>query len=564
MMGGRSGVAVIVFAVCGSSCAGQQASFAILNARIVTMDEARPQAQAIACRDERIVAVGSNEEIDQLVGRQTKVLRLSGELVLPGFIEGHGHFVGLGRARLMLDLTRSRSFSEIVDQVAVAAQKAEPGRWILGRGWHQDKWTEHPSDHIGGYPRHNRLSAVSPRNPVLLAHASGHMCLVNAVAMHLSSIDHATPNPPGGEIVKDEAGQPTGVLRETAQNLCYIAHERSEQSLSDLAEAVNVATAECLSKGITSFQDAGSSFAVIDYLRTLADKHELGLRMWVMVREDNAQLRRKLPQYRMIGYGNDYLTVRAIKCAIDGALGAHGAWLLEPYDDLPSSTGLNTTPIPIIREAAQLAVAHDLQLCVHAIGDRANRETLDVFAEIFGQHPSTEGRRWRIEHAQHLHPDDIPRFAQLGVIASMQGIHCPSDAVFVVKRLGLRRAEQGAYMWRALVDSGAIVSNGTDTPVEDVDPLNCFHATVTRKLANATAFFPKQTLTREEALRSYTLHAAYAAFEDQVKGSLAPGKLADMVVLSRDILSCSEEDLLDTRVLYTILGGRVRFAASAD
>jgi hypothetical protein len=327
-----------------------------------------------------------------------------------------------------------------------------------------------------------------------------------------------------------------------------------------LLKAIELATDECLKKGITSFQDAGSSFETIDVFRRLADDRKLRLRLWVMVRDDNRRLAADLPKYRMIGAGDSFLTVRAIKRSIDGALGPHGAWLLEPYEDLPSSPGLNTSSIESIRETARLALKHDYQLCVHAIGDRANRETLNIFEQAFRSNPTNESRRWRVEHAQHLHPDDIPRFAKLGVVASMQGIHCTSDAVFVLRRLGHRRADQGAYVWRSLLDSGAVVTNGTDAPVEDVSAIDSFYASVTRRLPSGVVFFGEQKMTRDEALRSYTRDCAFAAFEEELKGTLTPGKLADITVLSRDILTCPESDIQSTQVIYTIVGGKVAFA----
>jgi predicted amidohydrolase YtcJ len=278
-----------------------------------------------------------------------------------------------------------------------------------------------------------------------------------------------------------------------------------------------------------------------------------------MIRASNQELARRLADYRMIGHGDNHLTVRAIKRSIDGALGSHGAWLLEPYEDMRSSSGLNTSSIDSIRETARLALKHDYQLCVHAIGDRANRETLNLFEEAFRDNPGNTLRRWRIEHAQHLHPEDIPRFAKLGVIASMQGIHCTSDAVYVLQRLGLRRASEGAYVWQSLMRSGAIVSNGTDVPVEDINPIECYYATVTRKLPSGATFFPEQKMTREQALKSYTVNAAYAAFEEKIKGSLTPGKLADITVLSQDILTIPDDKILDTHVVYTIIGGKVLY-----
>jgi len=272
---------------------------------------------------------------------------------------------------------------------------------------------------------------------------------------------------------------------------------------------------------------------------------------------DNEELKERLSEYKIIGLGNNHLTVRSIKRSIDGALGPHGAWLLEPYADLASSTGLNTSAVEDIKGTARIAIENDFQLCVHAIGDRANRETLNIFEEAFKTHPEKTDLRWRIEHSQHLHPEDIPRFGQLGVIASMQGIHCTSDAPYVLRRLGEKRAEEGAYVWQKLMKTGAIICNGTDAPVEDVDPLACYHATVTRRTRDGDLFFPDQRMSREEALCSYTINGAYAAFQEDILGSLTPGKLADITVLSEDIMTIPEVEILETEVLYTIVGGKI-------
>lgn len=542
------------------------ADLVLRNGKVVTLDERTPVAQALATRGDRIVAVGRDDDVRKLIGPQTKVLDLAGRLAIPGFIEGHGHFTGLGHAKMVLDLRKSQTWDEIIRQVEEAARQAPAGEWILGRGWHQEKWTARPDPHVNGYPVHTRLSQATPRNPVLLTHASGHMSFANAEAMRLAGVEASTRNPSGGEILKDAQGNPTGVFRETAQGLISRVHGQAarlrspQERAGDLDKAIRLAQAECLAKGVTSFQDAGSAFETIDVFKRLAERGSLQVRLWVMVRTGNDELARRLASYRMIGVGNNHLTVRAIKRSIDGALGPHGAWLLEPYADLPMSTGLNTSTIASIQETAQLAVQHDYQLCVHAIGDRANRETLNLFEEVFRGNPSVQSRRWRIEHAQHLHPEDIPRFAKLGVIASMQGIHCTSDAIFVLQRLGLRRASQGAYVWQSLLKSGAVVSNGTDAPVEDVSPIESFYASVTRRLSNGTTFIPEQRMTREQALRSYTVHAAYAAFEEDLKGTLTPGKLADVVVLSQDILTIPEEKILTTQVVYTIVGGKILHA----
>jgi hypothetical protein len=545
----------------------QPADLALHNGKIVTVDDRNPQAEALAARGDRIVALGRNDVVKKLVGPKTRVIDLQGRMAMPGFIEGHGHFTSLGQSRMMLDLTTAKTWDGIVAQVEAAARKTPEGQWILGRGWHQEKWSRRPEPHVEGYPTHEALSMVTPKHPVLLTHASGHMSFANALAMQLAGVNAATRPPAGGEILRDAAGNPTGAFREAAQGLISRAHGRSlrerspEDARRDLRKAIDLAMDECLAKGVTSFQDAGSSFETIDVFKTLADEQKLKVRLWVMVRASNEEMARRLKEYRMIGGGNHFVTVRGIKRSLDGALGPHGAWLLEPYEDLPMSMGLNLVTIDSLRETARLAVEHDYQLCVHAIGDRANRETLNVFEETFRKHPSKELRRWRVEHAQHLHPDDLPRFAKLGVIASMQGIHCTSDAVFVLRRLGQRRAEQGAYVWQSLIRSGALVSNGTDVPVEDVSPIASFHASVTRKLANGAVFFREQCMTREQALKSYTWNAAYAAFEEDLKGSLAPGKLADIVVLSEDLLTAPEEKLRNARVLYTIVGGQVRYEA---
>jgi predicted amidohydrolase YtcJ len=543
----------------------ETAELVLRGGKIVTVDQAMPQVQALAIRGERIVAVGSEAEIKPLVGPKTEVIELDGKLAVPGFIEGHGHFTGVGEARMVLELSTARSWEEVVQRVGRAALAAAPGKWIRGRGWHQGKWDKPPEPNVEGYPTHAALSQVSPNNPVWLTHGTGHMSFANAKAMDLAGVTRETKAPPGGEILRDQADQPIGVFRETAQGLfsSALATERAqltrEQRESELRRQIELANEECLAKGITSFQDAGSSLATIDAFRHVAEEGKLGVRLWVMTNSSNRELAEKLADYRWIGLANKHLTVRAIKRMIDGALGTHGAWLLEPYDDLPESRGLNTSSPEYIAATARLAQQHGFQLCVHAIGDRANREILNIFESLARQHADFPQWRWRIEHAQHLHPADIRRFAPLGVIASMQANHCTSDGPFVVQRLGIKRSQEGAYAWKPLLDAGAVVINGTDAPVEDVNPLGSFYASVTRRMPNGQAFFPEHCMTRDQALRSYTLDAAYAAFEEQDKGSLTVGKLADIVVLSRDILTVPEEQIPGTKVLYTIVGGKVLY-----
>jgi hypothetical protein len=374
----------------------------------------------------------------------------------------------------------------------------------------------------------------------------------------MAGITRTTPNPAGGEIVRDASGEPIGMFRETAQGL--LGEATRNATPPDPRRQAELAVEELLSKGITSFQDAGSGFETVEMLKQMTDAGALGVRMYVMLRAPNEELAQHLDSARVIGYGDQRLTVRAIKRSIDGALGPHGAWLLATYHDLSSSSGLNTSSIESIEETAQLAIQHDYQLNVHAIGDRANREVLNIFERTFVANPDKTDHRWRVEHAQHLHPDDIPRFARLGVIASMQGIHATSDAPYVLERLGEERAREGAYVWQSLMKSGALVINGTDAPVEDVDPIASFYASVSRKLKDGTVFFPEQRMSREEALRSYTINAARAAFEEEIKGSLAPGKLADITVLSKDILTVPEDEIPSARVVYTIVGGKIMYS----
>jgi predicted amidohydrolase YtcJ len=551
--------------------AADPADLVLRGGTVITLENNRPQAEALAVRGQRIVAVGSAAEIQPLIGPTTRVIDLAGRVAMPGFIEGHGHFLSLGDSKRKLDLTQAKSWDDIIALVAAAAKKAPPGQWIVGRGWHQSKWTTAPEPNVQGYPTHDALSKLTPDHPVLLTHGTGHMSFANAKAMELAGVTKDTAEIAGGEILRDSAGRPTGVFRENAARPIRRAHERSlanrtrEERLEDMREEARLAAAECLAHGVTSFQDAGSSLAAADFFKQLAEERKLPVRLWVMLNDGNDVLARSLSRYRTVGPGDGYLTIRGIKRLVDGALGTHGAWLLAPYDDLPGSTGNNTLPLESLERTAELALENKYQLCVHAIGDRANREVLDLFERVFKTHNvSGADLRWRIEHAQHINPADIPRFKQLGVIASMQGVHATSDGPFVVARLGERRAKTGAYAWRSLLDAGAVVINGTDVPVELMDPIASFYSTVTRKMASGVEFFPEQSMTRDEALRSYTAAAAFAAFEEQGKGALAIGKLADIVILTSDLRTVSSDELLKIKVDYTIVGGKVAYQASTN
>lgn len=569
---------VLVAAACSASDGDDGASadlgfadLVVINGAVVTMDEAQPEAEAVAMRDGRIVAVGSTAEIEGSVGPQTEVVDAAGRLVIPGFIEGHGHYTGLGDTRMILDLTTTGSFEQIVDRVAEAVAEAEPGVWIRGRGWHQEKWSSTPEPSVDGVPLHDVLSAVSPDHPVALTHASGHATFVNARALELAGIDADTPDPDGGTIVRDASGRATGLLRETAAGLVRTAMAEAQSGMSDeerdaiFRQQVALAGREALEHGITAFHDAGVSFGTVAGFRRLADEGALPVRLYVMVREGNEALREQLADAMVEEYGDGFLTVRSIKVSIDGALGSHGAWLLEPYADLPSTAGLNTVPVPDVEETARIALELGAQLNVHAIGDRANREVLDLYESAWTEADiDGSGLRWRIEHAQHLHPEDIPRFAQLGVVPSMQGVHATSDGPWVPEKLGEWRSRTGAYMWRDLWDSGARVTNGTDVPVEPISPIASYYSMVSRMMNTGERFYPDQALSRIESLRAYTINAAWSAFQDDVMGSITPGKYADLAILDRNILTVAEEEIPEAQVDLTILGGEVVFRRTGD
>lgn len=554
--------------VCGENPA--IADLILINGKIITMDDAVPEAEAVAIHGDIIAAVGSTEDIQRHIGQGTEIIDLQGMIALPGFIESHAHLIGLGQSKMILDLTTARSWSDIVAMVGSAVGGKQPGAWITGRGWHQDKWADVPSPNIGGLPYHDDLDRVAPVNPVLLTHASGHSCLANAAAMIVAGITRDTPDPEGGTIVRDAEGRPIGAFLEAAMDTLYAALDSAERGrtpgeiAADTRRAVSLAVQECLARGITTFHDAGASFAEVDIYKQMAREDSLGIRLWIMLSEDNDSLNARIDDYRLVGYGNNFLTVRAVKRYVDGALGSHGAWLLEPYDDRPGSSGLNTGPFDELRETARIAAEHGFQMCTHAIGDRGNREMLNLYEEIFAARPDKSDWRWRIEHAQHIDPLDIPRFGRLGIIAAMQGIHCTSDGPWVPKRLGDRRSREGAYVWRKLMQGGTLICNGTDAPVESADPIANLYASVTRKMAGGRAFYADQCMTRQEALASYTINGAYAAFEEDIKGSITPGKLADITVLSHDILTVPEDQILNTEIMYTIVGGRVRYRRTGE
>ncbi len=542
------------------------ADLVLLNGKIVTMEDDYPEVEAIAIRGKHILAIGTEQEIKHYITDRTDIIDLQGQLAIPGLIEGHGHFLRLGEVLTQLDLTKARNWPEIVKLVAEAAINANPGDWILGWGWHQDKWEKPPSPNVEGLPTHHDLSKVSPNNPVLLNHVSGHGIFVNEKALQLAGITTTTANPPGGEIVRDVRRYAIGMLRETAAEMVwnlvdqFKASRSSQEIEAEFRNQVALAARNAIENGITSFQDMGSSFETIDKLKKMAGEGNLPIRLYLAIQESAEDLEGKLQQYRLINHGDGYLTVRTIgEKVLDGALGTHGGWLLEPYSDLPRSVGFNVTPVEDIRRSAELAIQHDYQMAIQGIGDRAARILFDIYEAEFKKNPTKNDLRWRIEHAQVIHPDDLPRFAELGVIPGIQGIFACSDGPWVLDRLGEERARERSYLFQSMIQAGAVVMNGTDPPVEDIDPIASFHCAVTRELPDGSIFFPEQRMTREQALRAYTINNAYAAFEEDIKGSLKVGKLADITVLSKDIMKIPEDEIRSAEVVYTIIGGEVKY-----
>jgi predicted amidohydrolase YtcJ len=565
--------AIVLLAGCdgpGPQKASPIADLLLVNADIVTVDTALPRAEAVAIGGDRILAVGTTEDVSQYLGQETEIIDLHGQMVIPGFIEGHGHYTSFGGSLMILNFRYAKSFTEIVSIVAEAAADTPTGEWLIGRGWHQDKWQTQEDVLVEGLPMHDSLSAATPDHPVMLIHTSGHAVFVNQRAMTLVELDETTEPPAGGEIVRDAKGRPTGMMREAAQDIFRVAYSGHQgRRPAGIAEAelrrmVTLAGEESLRHGITSFQDLGTTFAELDLLKTMADEGNLPVRLYMALEERATDMAGRLDDYRMVGHGNNFLTVRAIgEKVLDGALGTHGGWLLEPYADMPRSHGLNVVPVEEIEASARLAIEHDYQMAIQGIGDRAFRELLNIYAAEFDKHPDKTDLRWRIEHAQVIHPDDVARTVELGVIPAVQGIFACSDGPWVEDRLGPERTRERAYIFNTLAEAGLVPTNGTDPPVDEISPIASFHCSVTRRLSDGSLFQPQEVYSRERALYSYTMGNAVAAFEENIKGSISPGKLADITVLSQNLLTVPDDELLDTEVVMTIVGGNIRYRDGA-
>lgn len=567
-------LATMLLAACGSEqssapaaneSSGPKADMVLTNGNVLTVEADMPNAEAVAIVGDRIAAVGSSAEIAAWIGDSTEVIDLAGQTAMPGFIEGHGHYTSYGDSFYRLELRYDSSWQKIVDKVARAAEGAEPGEWIVGRGWHQDKWTVKEDILVDGVPIHDKLSAVSPNNPVMLIHTSGHGVFANQAAMDAAGIKGDTVPPEGGEIVLKADGTPSGMMREAAQDAIrasfaeFEALRTPEQAEAELRRAIITAGEESLKYGITSFQDLGTTYAEVDLLKKMADEGSIPVRLWMAfdIPYEELAIPGKLEEYRMVGYGNNFLTVRGIgEKVLDGALGTHGGWLLEPYTDMPESYGLNVVPVEDIRKSADLALEYGYQMAIQGIGDRATRELLDIYGAIKEANPDAD-LRWRIEHPQVIHPDDIPRFAKYGVIPAAQGIFACSDGTWVEDRLGKDRTLERSYLFNTLYEAGLTPTNGTDPPVDEIDPIASFKCSVTRELSDGTIFQGGEVYTRDVALYSYTMGNAIAAFEEDIKGSIKVGKLADIAILSQDITTVPDNALMDTTVNMTILGGKV-------
>ncbi len=567
---------IILTAACGGSPDGQAggtASLILRGGNVITMNGANPRAAAVAIRDDRIVYVGSDEGADAWRGSATRVIDLAGATVLPGLTDAHAHLMGTGRLKARINVRETTSFQQVLDAVADAVVEAEPGDWIVGRGWHQEKWTDQPKLTVRGFPVHEALSAISPDNPVAIRHASGHGRLANARALEAAGITAETPDPFGGEILHLPDGRPSGMLLENAENLVEDAYQEwldaqsPAERMADERQALRLGIEEFLRNGITQVQTPpaneyrGADEEEVALYRAALEAGELKLRVWTML-DGNFVTDEMLARLRMIGEGGNRLTVRAIKGYADGALGSRGALLLEPYADDPT-LGEERMPRQRLEEIVELGLRYDYQVAIHAIGDAANRRVLDIYAEAFARHPQESlDARFRIEHAQILHPDDAPRFAELGVTAAMQGIHATSDGPWTPTRLGDQRTHDEAFAFRPLQESGALILNGTDSPVERVSPFASMAGMTVGLMNNGEVFNPHHLLTREQALAAYTINPAIAAFEEDLRGSIVVGKLADFTITAEDPLTVADERLADTRVVMTIVGGEIVYSAS--
>ena len=531
----------------------------LISGTIYTADDANTKVEAVVIKDGRFTFVGDLAAAQSKAGQDHRHLALGAATAYPGFIEGHGHLSSLGEAITNLDLNGVDSYQTIVGMVADAAAKASPGQVIKGRGWHQSKWSKEPSVTVDGFPTHRSLSEVSPNNPVFLGHANGHTALVNQAAMDAMNLTYNTPTPDGGIIVKDGKGDPTGILHENAVDLAYPLIALSTDSAKT---AILAAQDHAFRWGITNFHDAGAGSTDIEAQRALDASGDLKLRIYTMVSaQDDVLTDYWLARPPVIADDDSRLTIRSLKAVMDGALGSRTAWLHQPYTDDPGTSGVQTFDENRLVDIMNRSNAHGWQINTHAIGDKANTVVLDAIDKAT---LTQRDHRSRIEHSQHLLPSDIERFSKLGVIASIQAIHMSSDRPWAIDRLGSARIESGAYVWRDLLDAGVHIANGTDVPVEPINPIANFYASVARKTLKGLpddGYEIGQKLSRHETLKSMTLWNAYAAFEEAEVGSISVGKRADMTVTDQNLMTVDENKILATKPVMTVIGGEIVYQA---
>jgi predicted amidohydrolase YtcJ len=518
---------------------------------IHTMNNRQPSAEALAIHGDRFVAVGDSAAVMRFKSEQTQVVDLRGATVLPGLQDAHAHILGYGESLERLNLIDTRSFDEVLERVAAQARSARRGEWIVGSGWDQNDWVD------PRWPTAAALDRVAPENPVFLTRIDGHAAVASTSALGQAGITAATADPPGGRILRDSDGRPSGVLIDAARTL--VSSHIPRPTRAQIVDRILRADRELTRVGLTMVHDAGVSPDVLEVYQQLLTERRLNVRIYVMLHGDAAD---GWLQRGPLFDAHQRLTVRAIKLMADGALGSRGAALLEDYSDEPGTRGLMVTPAAVLYERTRAAAEAGFQTAIHAIGDRANREALDVYERVDRELPRARSLRPRIEHAQILDGTDIPRFAALGVIASIQAVHCTSDMPWAPRRLGDERVAEGAYVWRRLLESGAILANGSDAPVERPHPLEGIYAAITRQSLSGTpagGWMPQERLTAEEAVRALTVNAAYAAHAERDLGSIEVGKLADLVVVSRDILRIAPADIPGTQILRTVIGGRTAF-----
>ncbi|MDD8031411.1 MAG: amidohydrolase [Acidobacteriota bacterium] len=535
---------------------GVMADTVLINGHIWTVNSQQPEAEALAIVQNRIVSLGKSSEIKKLIGSQTRVIDLKGRFVLPGFIDTHTHFLNGGLALRSVQLRTCRSREEFTRRIEAKTKELEPGSWILNGDWDHEQFSPPV------LPSKEWIDKVTPEHPVCVNRFDGHMVLVNSLAMSLAGIDKKTVSPPGGEIIKDPlTGEPTGILKDAAAELVYA--KIPELTLAEKKEAVKAALKEAAVNGVTSIHDMSdaSSFEVF---QELLRSGELTSRLYVYIQipEIDVFLRLKIKS----GFGHPFLRLAGLKGFVDGSLGSETALFFEPYSDNPKAYGLLAShmfPEGIMEKRLSQADQAGLQVAVHAIGDRANAMVLDIMEKIIRENGPRD-RRWRIEHVQHLRKSDIERFSQLGLIASVQPYHAIDDGCWAERKIGSERAKT-TYAFNSLLQAGAIPVFGSDWTVAPLSPLTGIYAAVTRKTLdgqNPEGWIPQEKITVEEAIKSYTVRAAYAEFSEKEKGSLEPGKLADLVVLDRNLLRIEPDEILKTRVLLTMVDGRVIFSAS--